>query len=68
MNSEQAIKKYVPMTDSMFHILLVLNEEMHGYAIEKYDSSGVGTVFATQMDGYGFAFQPGPMSCIRLSC
>jgi len=35
MNTEQAIKKYVPMTDTMFHILLVLNDEMHGYAIAK---------------------------------
>jgi DNA-binding PadR family transcriptional regulator len=35
MNAEQAVKKYVPMTDTMFHILLVLNDQMHGYAITK---------------------------------
>jgi DNA-binding PadR family transcriptional regulator len=33
MNEEKAIKKYIPMTETMFFILLSLQKEQHGYGI-----------------------------------
>ncbi|MDD5658827.1 MAG: helix-turn-helix transcriptional regulator [Actinomycetota bacterium] len=33
MNKEKAIKKYIPMTETMFFILLSLQKEQHGYGI-----------------------------------
>lgn len=33
MNEEKAIKKYIPMTETMFFILLSLQQERHGYGI-----------------------------------
>jgi DNA-binding PadR family transcriptional regulator len=33
MNEGKAIKKYVPMTETMFFILLSLQKEQHGYGI-----------------------------------
>lgn len=35
MNQQKAIKKYVPMTETMFYILLSLREESYGYAIHQ---------------------------------
>jgi len=36
MNLDKAIKKYIPMTETMFYILLSLREERHGYAIKQH--------------------------------
>ena len=33
MNEEKATKKYIPMTETMFFILLSLQKEQHGYGI-----------------------------------
>jgi DNA-binding PadR family transcriptional regulator len=33
MNEEKAIKKYIPMTETMFFILSSLQKERHGYGI-----------------------------------
>lgn len=33
MNEEKAIRKYIPMTETMFFILLSLQKEQHGYGI-----------------------------------
>lgn len=33
MDEEKAIKKYIPMTETMFFILLSLQQEHHGYGI-----------------------------------
>jgi len=33
MNLEQARKRYLPMSETMFYILLSLKQERHGYAI-----------------------------------
>jgi len=36
MNEEKAVKKYIPMTETMFFILLSLQQEQHGYGIMLY--------------------------------
>jgi DNA-binding PadR family transcriptional regulator len=36
MNLQSAIKKYIPMTETMLYILLSLAREMHGYAIREH--------------------------------
>ena len=36
MNLEAARKKYIPMTETMFYILLSLQEERHGYGIMQH--------------------------------
>jgi len=36
MNEEKAVKKYIPMTETMFFILLSLQKEHHGYGIMQY--------------------------------
>jgi len=36
MNEEKAVKKYIPMTETMFFILLSLQQEHHGYGIMQY--------------------------------
>ena len=53
MNADKAIKKYIPMTETMFYILLSLIQERHGYGIMQYVeeltlkriSLGAGTVY-----------------------
>jgi DNA-binding PadR family transcriptional regulator len=53
VNEEKAIKKYIPMTETMFFILLSLQQEHHGYGIMQHvkqitDSRiilGAGTVY-----------------------
>lgn len=53
MNEEKAIKKYIPMTETMFFILLSLQQEHHGYGIMQHvkqitDSRiilGAGTIY-----------------------
>lgn len=63
MNEEKVLKKYVPMTETAFYILLSLTDPRHGYGIVKHvekitDSRiqlGSGTVYGTltkmQKDG-----------------
>lgn len=57
------VKKYIPMTETAFYILLALNEPRHGYGIVKHVEEitasrlklGSGTVYGTlikmQKDG-----------------
>lgn len=60
---DQLLKKYIPMTETAFYILLSLTEPRHGYAIVKHVEEmtssriklGSGTVYGTlakmQKDG-----------------
>ncbi len=36
MDQEKAVSKYIPMTETMFYILLSLRQERHGYAIRQH--------------------------------
>lgn len=53
MNFEQARKRYIPMSETMFYILLSLREERHGYGIMQHVKEltdgrialGAGTVY-----------------------
>lgn len=53
MNEKKAVKKYIPMTETMFFILLSLQQEHHGYGIMQHvkqitDSRiilGAGTIY-----------------------
>ncbi len=53
MHKEKAIKKYIPMTETMFFILLSLQQEQHGYGImlhtknitNKRITLGAGTIY-----------------------
>jgi len=53
MQQERAIKKYIPMTETMFFILLSLQQEQHGYGImlntknitNKRITLGAGTIY-----------------------
>jgi len=61
--NEQLLKKYIPMTETAFYILLSLTEPRHGYGIVKHVDEmtnsriklGSGTVYGTlakmQKDG-----------------
>lgn len=63
LNPEKALKKYVPMTETAFYILLSLDKPRHGYGIVKHVEKitnarlllGSGTVYGTltkmQKDG-----------------
>ncbi|MFZ3591273.1 PadR family transcriptional regulator [Bacillus sp. DJP31] len=63
MDIEKVLKKYVPMTETAFYILLSLSEPRHGYGIVKHVEEisgtriklGSGTVYGTltkmQKDG-----------------
>ena len=63
MANEQLLKKYIPMTETAFYILLSLTEPRHGYGIVKHVEEmtnsriklGSGTVYGTlakmQKDG-----------------
>ena len=63
MDIDKVIKKYVPMTETAFYILLSLTEPRHGYGIVKHVEDitngrivlGSGTVYGTltkmQKDG-----------------
>ncbi|TXK73866.1 PadR family transcriptional regulator [Paenibacillus sp. N3.4] len=63
MDTEKVLKKYVPMTETAFYILLSLAEPRHGYGIVKHVEEisnsrirlGSGTVYGTltkmQKDG-----------------
>lgn len=63
MSTEKIIKKYVPMTETAFYILLSLTKPRHGYGIVKHVEEisnsrlrlGSGTVYGTltkmQKDG-----------------
>lgn len=63
MNPDKVLKKYVPMTETAFYILLSLDEPRHGYGIVKHVEKitrarlqlGSGTVYGTltkmQKDG-----------------
>ncbi|WP_042347754.1 PadR family transcriptional regulator [Bacillus massiliigorillae] len=68
MDIEKVLKKYVPMTETAFYILLSLSKPRHGYGIVKHveDISnsrirlGSGTVYGTltkmQKDGVIIVF------------
>lgn len=53
MNIEQARKRFIPMSETMFYILLSLREERHGYGIMQHVKQltggritlGAGTVY-----------------------
>lgn len=53
MNIEKIRKRFIPMTETMFYILLSLQEERHGYAIMQYVKEltkeritmGAGTIY-----------------------
>jgi DNA-binding PadR family transcriptional regulator len=53
VNEEKAIKKYIPMTETMFFILLSLQQEHHGYGIMQHVKQitnsriilGAGTIY-----------------------
>lgn len=55
MNNKKLIKKYIPMSETFYYILLSLNEPRHGYGIIKYVEElsnkritlGSGTVYGT---------------------
>ena len=63
MNIEKVLKKYIPMTETAFYILLSLTKPRHGYGIIKHVGEiskgriqlGSGTVYSTltkmQKDG-----------------
>lgn len=63
MNADKVMKKYIPMTETAFYILLSLTEPRHGYGIVKHVEEissgrlrlGSGTVYGTltkmQKDG-----------------
>ncbi|MEA5007217.1 PadR family transcriptional regulator [Clostridium tyrobutyricum] len=36
MSIKKLLKKYIPMTETMFYILFSLQQERHGYALMKY--------------------------------
>ncbi|MEX2160427.1 MAG: PadR family transcriptional regulator [Anaerolineales bacterium] len=55
MTLEKARNRYLPMSESMFYILLSLKQERHGYAIMQYVKEltkgrivlGAGTVYSS---------------------
>jgi DNA-binding PadR family transcriptional regulator len=55
MNLEKARKRYIPMSETMFYILLSLEQERHGYAIMQSVKEltkgrivlGAGTVYSS---------------------
>lgn len=55
MNIEKAIKNYLPMSETMYYILLALKEPMHGYKIILHVESltqgrmriGAGTIYSS---------------------
>jgi len=55
MSLEKARKRYIPMSESMFYILLSLKQERHGYAIMQHVKEltkgrivlGAGTVYSS---------------------
>jgi DNA-binding PadR family transcriptional regulator len=60
---EKARKRYIPMSETMFYVLLSLREARHGYAIMQYVKQltngritlGAGTVYSSlgKLDGDG---------------
>jgi DNA-binding PadR family transcriptional regulator len=57
MTADKVMKKYIPMTETAFYILLSLTEPRHGYGIVKHVEEisgnrlrlGSGTVYGTLM-------------------
>ena len=55
MSLEKARKRYIPMSETMFYILLSLKQEQHGYAIMQHVKEltqgriilGAGTVYSS---------------------
>ncbi len=53
MNLDKAMKRYIPMSETMFYILLSLREERHGYGIMQHVEEltngriklGAGTIY-----------------------
>lgn len=71
MNIEKIVKKYIPMTETAFYILLSLTKPRHGYGIIKHVEEisngrirlGSGTIYGTltkmQADGVITVFSDG---------
>ena len=63
MNIEKIRKRFIPMSETMFYILLSLQEERHGYGIMQYVKDltkarivlGAGTLYQSlgKLDGDG---------------
>ncbi len=63
MSFEKLVNRYIPMTETMFYILLSLREERHGYAIMQHVRRlteerlilGAGTVYSSlgKLEGDG---------------
>ena len=63
MNFEKVRKRYIPMSETMFYVLLSLREVRHGYAIMQYVKDltngrinlGAGTVYSSigKLEGDG---------------
>jgi len=63
MSVEKARKRYIPMSETMFYILLSLKQERHGYAIMQHVKEltkgrirlGAGTVYSSlgKLEGDG---------------
>ncbi len=63
MSFEKLVSRYIPMTETMFYILLSLREERHGYAIMQHVRRlteerlilGAGTVYSSlgKLEGDG---------------
>lgn len=63
MSLEKARKRYIPMSETMFYILLSLRQERHGYAIMQHVKEltrgrillGAGTVYSSlgKLEGDG---------------
>jgi DNA-binding PadR family transcriptional regulator len=63
MSLEKARKRYIPMSETMFYILLSLKQERHGYAIMQHVKEltqgriilGAGTVYSSlgKLEGDG---------------
>ncbi len=55
MDNESLVKKYIPMSETAYYILLSLTEPRHGYGISKWVESqtngriklGSGTIYGT---------------------
>ena len=80
MANEQLLKKYIPMTETAFYILLSLTEPRHGYGIVKHVEEmtnsriklGSGTVYGTlakmQKDGLITVFADGDRKTVYEIC
>ena len=69
MSIEQARKRYIPMSETMFYILLSLKQERHGYGILQHVKTltknritlGAGTAYSS----LGKLESDGLITCVR---